>query len=123
MTEQQRLEYEEYAKAKYEPQPGKHWVRQLRNAKVDAFVWGCLHAHEVMEKEIQAKDREIEKLNEIKKIVEYLMNHPHFNFEDQVYSVRDREGEGWDGPHVIGYGSAVAHLKELIPPNDGKIEA
>jgi hypothetical protein len=74
-------------------------------------------------KEIQAKDREIEKLNEIKKIVEYLMNHPHFNFEDQVYSVRDREGEGWDGPHVIGYGSAVAHLKELITPNDGKIEA
>lgn len=39
MTEQ---EIRDYAETIYPPQKGKHWIRTLRNAKVEAFVRGVL---------------------------------------------------------------------------------
>ena len=36
------------------------------------------------------------------------------NFDELVYSVRDSEGKGWDGPQVKKCCDAVSQARELI---------
>ncbi len=35
----------------------------------------------------------------------------HHDLSDAIYSVREREGEGWDGPAVKAWGEAVDGIK------------
>ena len=36
------------------------------------------------------------------------------NLSDAIYDVRDREGEGWEGPKTKAYGEAVSKLRALL---------
>jgi thymidylate synthase ThyX len=37
---------------------------------------------------------------------------------DIIYDIREREGEGWDGPLVTKWGDAVARAKTILDPDD-----
>lgn len=39
-------------------------------------------------------------------------------FEDKIYDVREREGEGWEGPKVTTYGKACIEFKEALTAYD-----
>jgi len=43
-----------------------------------------------------------------------LSSNPHIHLGDLVYYVREREGEGWDGPAVTAWGEAVDKAKAAI---------
>ncbi|MES2352097.1 MAG: hypothetical protein V4641_31405 [Pseudomonadota bacterium] len=43
-----------------------------------------------------------------------LTSNPHLHLEDLVYNVRDREGEGWDGPAVKAWSEAVTAARAVI---------
>lgn len=43
-----------------------------------------------------------------------LMTNPHINLGDLFYNVRDREGEGLDGPWCRQWGSATSRAAEVI---------
>ena len=34
--------------------------------------------------------------------------------EDYIYSVREDEGKGWDGPRVVAYGEACAAITSYL---------
>jgi len=59
---------------------------------------------------IEAQDR-IEALKgrviELESVLTALMTNPHLNLGDLIYTVRERECVGWDGPAVIAWGNAV----------------
>ena len=42
------------------------------------------------------------------------------NLSDAIYDVRDREGEGWEGPKTKAYGEAISKLRAL--PKEGGID-
>ena len=43
-----------------------------------------------------------------------LMTNPAIDLGDQIYTVREREGHGWDGPAVKAWSDAVSDAKKLI---------
>lgn len=43
-----------------------------------------------------------------------LTTNPHVSLDDLVYTVREREGEGWEGPSVVTWGNAVADAQRAI---------
>jgi len=43
-----------------------------------------------------------------------LSSNPHIHLGDLIYYVREREGEGWDGPAVTAWGEAVEKAKAAI---------
>lgn len=47
-----------------------------------------------------------------------LMTNPHINLGDQVYEVREREGQGWDGPSVKAWSDAVAAAGDVLKRAD-----
>ncbi len=40
---------------------------------------------------------------------------------DFIYNVRDREGQGWDGPRMKNWGQACMKVKEIAGPWTGKL--
>ena len=36
------------------------------------------------------------------------------DLDDHFYAIREREGEGWDGPLMIRWGEATAKARELL---------
>ncbi len=44
---------------------------------------------------------------ELRDALEALTTHPHVSLGDLVYAVREREGEGWEGPAVKAWSDAV----------------
>ena len=49
-----------------------------------------------------------------------LLNNPHVDLGDLAYQVREREGEGWDGPAVKAWSEAVSQAKAAIAKATGK---
>ena len=43
-----------------------------------------------------------------------LLNAPHAYLEDHVYQIREREGEGWEGPAVKYWSNAIVAAKDVI---------
>lgn len=43
-----------------------------------------------------------------------LMTNPCIHLGDQIYSVREREGEGWDGPAVKAWSAAVVAAEDVL---------
>lgn len=43
-----------------------------------------------------------------------LFDNHHVSLGDLVYQVREREGEGWDGPCVKQWGDAVENAENLL---------
>jgi hypothetical protein len=43
-----------------------------------------------------------------------ISNNPHIDLGDLVYTVRDREGEGWAGRYVHEWNDACAKINELL---------
>lgn len=52
-----------------------------------------------------------------------ISTHPHINLGDLVYSVREAEGEGWEGPQVTAWSSACEAVKAAIAKATGKEDA
>jgi hypothetical protein len=51
---------------------------------------------------------------ELEDVLRALLTNPHLDLGDLVYDVREREGEGWDGPSVNAWGNAVTKAKALV---------
>ena len=49
-------------------------------------------------------------LEEAERILLALSSNPHISLVDQIYEVREREGEGWEDPSVKSWGAACAAL-------------
>lgn len=49
-----------------------------------------------------------------------LTSNPHISLGDLVYTVRDREGKGWDGPAVTAWGDAVQQAEAAIAKAEGR---
>lgn len=47
-------------------------------------------------------------------VLRALMTNPHISLEDQVYQIREREGQEWDGPSVKAWSDAVVAATELL---------
>jgi hypothetical protein len=47
-----------------------------------------------------------------------LMTNPHLDLGDCVYTIREREGDGWDGPAVAAWGDAVSAAKKALNITD-----
>lgn len=65
------------------------------------------------EREVADRDAAQERfaqLEEAERILLALSSNPHISLVDQVYEVREREGEGWEGPSVKAWGAACAAL-------------
>lgn len=43
-----------------------------------------------------------------------LMTNPCISLGDQIYAVREREGEGWDGPAVKAWSAAVMAAENVL---------
>lgn len=43
-----------------------------------------------------------------------LMSNPHISLGDLVYTVREREGEGWDGKYVKEWSDAVVNAEAVV---------
>lgn len=56
-------------------------------------------------------ENEVERLRsrveELERILKGLTTNPHLDLGDLVYDIREREGEGWDGPAVAMWSNAV----------------
>lgn len=38
----------------------------------------------------------------------------HISLGDLVYNIREREGEGWEGPAVVAWGSTCEEIIQLL---------
>ena len=52
--------------------------------------------------------------------LEALSSNPRLNLGDLIYTVREREGEGWDGPAVTAWNDAVMAAKAAIAKARGE---
>jgi hypothetical protein len=52
-----------------------------------------------------------------------LLTNEHIDLGDLVYQVREREGEGWDGPSVKAWSDAVVAAKDVIRRADSASES
>lgn len=43
-----------------------------------------------------------------------ITSNPHIFLSDLIYDVREREGQGWDGPHVKQWSDAVEKVKNVL---------
>lgn len=59
------------------------------------------------------------KLKQVLDVLNRLMTNEHIDLGDLVYTVREREGEGWNGPSIKAWSKAVEdaewHLKNAYP--------
>jgi hypothetical protein len=57
-------------------------------------------------------------MNELEKellsALKELFENPHLDLEDLVYTIREREGDGWDGNSVTQWSNAVTNAKNLL---------
>ena len=51
-------------------------------------------------------------------IIRALTGNAHINLGDLVYNVREREGLGWEGPSVVGWGAAVKAAEDFLAQVD-----
>ncbi len=54
------------------------------------------------------------RLLEYKAVLQALMTNKHIDLGDLVYTVRDKELQGWDGPSVKAWSEAVGEAKRLL---------
>lgn len=47
-------------------------------------------------------------------VIRNLLGNPHLNLGDLVYTVRDNELMGWDGPSVTHWSDAVKAAEEIV---------
>lgn len=47
-------------------------------------------------------------------VLRALMTNPHIDLGDQIYVVREHEGQGWDGPAVQAWSDAVTAAEDLL---------
>jgi hypothetical protein len=59
---------------------------------------------------------------ELLEALKALTSNPHVDLGGLVYQVRDREGEGWDGPQVTNWSNAVQAAKAAIAKAEGRGE-
>lgn len=57
------------------------------------------------------------RLDELRGILRALMENPHIDLGDQIYKVRESEGEGWDGHHVKAWSDAVTAARNILEAN------
>jgi len=43
-----------------------------------------------------------------------LTSNPHLSLGDLVYTMRERELQGWEGPAVIAWSNAVTHATDVL---------
>ena len=48
------------------------------------------------------------------KVLVALMRNPHIYLGDQIYDVRESEGEGWSGPSVKAWSDAVTEAEAIL---------
>ena len=53
-------------------------------------------------------------------VLRQLVSNKHISLGDLIYQIREREGEGWDGPWVIQWGDAVKNATELLAREDAE---
>ena len=58
------------------------------------------------------------RLAEYRLCLKALATNPSLNLEDRIYDVRDREGQGWDGPDVKQWGDAVTWANKLLKEDE-----
>ena len=58
-----------------------------------------------------------ERLDKLRGILRALMENPHIDLGDQIYKVRESEGEGWDGQHVKAWSDAVTAAQKILQAN------
>jgi hypothetical protein len=64
-----------------------------------------------MSKDVQQLREEVEQL---KGVIRALTSNPHVDLGDLVYQVREREGQGWDGPAVKAWSDAVEAAHKAV---------
>jgi hypothetical protein len=59
-------------------------------------------------------DKALALLDEHHTALKTLTSNPHIALGDMVYEVREREGEGWEGPAVKSWGDACSRVDKLV---------
>ena len=54
------------------------------------------------------------RVEQLESALKGLMTNPHLTLGDLVYTVREREGLGWDGPATTAWGNAVIAAEKAI---------
>ena len=62
----------------------------------------------------QALDEALSEYAELLGALLLLTGNPHIDLGDLIYQVREREGEGWDGPAVLAWGEAIRSSKSAL---------
>lgn len=52
-------------------------------------------------------------LQELLDVIRDVGTNPHMSLGDHVYEVRDKEGDGWEGPAVVAWGDVCRRIEEL----------
>ena len=82
------------------------------------FKRGQGHKSECAERDANA--RLIAAAPDLLAALEALSSNPRLNLGDLIYTVREREGEGWDGPAVTAWNDAVMAAKAAIAKARGE---
>lgn len=51
---------------------------------------------------------------DLENVLTRLTTNPHVSLGDLVYTIRDREGEGWDGKYVKEWGESCAKAEDIL---------
>ncbi len=89
-----------------QPEGGTFWIAEA----VDGL----------MNDETEPNARLIAAAPDLLAALEALSSNPYLHLGDLVYAVREKEGEGWDGPAVTAWSEAVMAAKAAIAKARGE---